>query len=85
MSFEEIKTKFIDKAANIGVIGLGYVGLPLALEIADSGFSVYGIDEDVRKINKLYQGESYIQDIPSCKIKESIVQKNFSRLTIKVL
>ncbi|WHX86976.1 nucleotide sugar dehydrogenase [Bacillus paralicheniformis] len=77
MIFEELKTKFINKSANIGVIGLGYVGLPLALELAEVGFKVYGIDVDVNKINKLFKGHSYIQDIPSCKIKESIVEKNF--------
>lgn len=78
MIFEELKTKFINKSANIGVIGLGYVGLPLALELAEVGFKVYGIDVDVNKINKLFKGHSYIQDIPSCKIKESIVEKIFS-------
>nr|WP_317134966.1 nucleotide sugar dehydrogenase [Bacillus changyiensis] len=51
--------------------------MPLALELAYAGFSVYGIDTDVKKINKLYKEQSYIQDIPSNKIKESIVDKKF--------
>ena len=51
--------------AHIAIIGLGYVGLPLAVAFAESGFSVVGIDVDERKVSSINSGESYIGDIPS--------------------
>ncbi len=51
------------KNAVLGVVGLGYVGLPLAVEMVKQGFNVVGIDLDATKIDKLYRGESYIHDI----------------------
>jgi len=48
----------------VGVIGLGYVGLPLAMEMAKGGFTVHGIDLDGRKVDSLKNGKSYIQDVP---------------------
>ena len=51
--------------ARIAVIGLGYVGLPLALAFAKQGFQVTGIDIDPRKVDAIQQGQSYIADIPS--------------------
>ena len=68
---EEIINKFQNKTAVIGIIGLGYVGLPLMLRYSEIGFKVLGIDIDVDKVTKLNQGESYIKHIPSSKIKES--------------
>ena len=55
--------------ARIGVIGLGYVGLPLAVAFAERGFSVVGIDVDPRKVDALNRGESYVQDIPSARLE----------------
>jgi len=52
------------KSAAVGVIGLGYVGLPLAVEFAKAGFTVTGIDVDPRKAKVLSEGRSYIQDVP---------------------
>lgn len=49
---------------NIAIIGLGYVGLPLLLELCQSGFGVVGLDIDETKISKLNKGESYISYIP---------------------
>jgi len=57
------------KTARIGVVGLGYVGLPLAVEFAHAGFHVTGLDIDQRKVDKLNAGESYIQDIPTAVLK----------------
>jgi UDP-N-acetyl-D-glucosamine dehydrogenase len=54
-----------NKQARIGVIGLGYVGLPLLLEFCKSGFSVTGLDIDQKKIDMLSQGKSYIKHIPN--------------------
>ena len=48
----------------IGVIGLGYVGLPLAVAFADEGHDVVGLDVDPRKIDALAEGRSHIGDVP---------------------
>ena len=56
--------KIKDRTARYGVIGLGYVGLPLAVEFARAGFKVTGFDVDVRKIELLGEGRSYIEDVP---------------------
>ena len=58
-----LKTKIKQKEAQIGVIGLGYVGLPLAVEFAKAGFSVTGIDIDESKVAGINAGENYIPDI----------------------
>ena len=65
MLFDKIK----NKQATIGVIGLGYVGLPLVIEFYKAGFSVTGLDIDQKKINLLSQGQSYIKHIPDASIR----------------
>ncbi|QQU70390.1 UDP-N-acetyl-D-glucosamine 6-dehydrogenase [Pseudomonas fluorescens] len=60
--------KFKSKEALIGIVGLGYVGLPLMLRYNAIGFRVLGIDIDVSKVEKLNSGESYIEHIPGAKI-----------------
>ena len=65
----QILQKLHGKTARIGVVGLGYVGLPLAVEFAHAGFHVTGLDIDERKISKINAGESYIQDIPTSVLK----------------
>ena len=49
----------------IGIVGLGYVGLPLAVAFAEEGHEVVGVDVDQRRVASLERGESYIEDIPS--------------------
>ncbi len=61
----ELLTKFADRQAKLGIVGIGYVGLPLAVAFAEEGFQVVGIDVDETKVTTLNQGVSYIQDIPS--------------------
>ena len=58
-------TKFNNKQAVIGIIGLGYVGLPLMLRYTSAGFRVIGIDVDAKKVEQLKAGESYIEHIPA--------------------
>ncbi len=65
------------KTARIGIIGLGYVGLPLAIHFGKKGFNVIGFDLDSRKIDKILHGESYIKHIPSDQIKKMIDAKRF--------
>ncbi len=61
----KFKDKIKTKKAKIAVIGLGYVGLPLAVEFAKKGFFALGVDLDKRKISSINAGKSYILDIPS--------------------
>ena len=61
----ELKEKIQKKQARIGIIGLGYVGLPLAVEFAKAGFEVTGFDVDVTKVSSINKGHSYIGDVSS--------------------
>jgi len=63
--FETLMAKIKDRTARIGVIGLGYVGLPLATTFGQAGYSVLGVDIDQHKLAALARGESYIQDVPT--------------------
>ncbi len=66
---QELKKKIESHQARVGVVGLGYVGLPLAVEFAQAGFSVMGIDIDQSKVDSLNRGVSYIQDVPTKVLK----------------
>ncbi|MFH1201286.1 MAG: nucleotide sugar dehydrogenase [Candidatus Omnitrophota bacterium] len=73
--FEKLKLKINKKEAKIAVIGLGYVGLPLAVEYAKRGFTVFGIDNDKDRINKAKNLVPYILDVPTEDIK-NVLDKN---------
>jgi UDP-N-acetyl-D-glucosamine dehydrogenase len=60
-----LQEKIRNKTARVGIVGLGYVGLPLAVEFARAGFSVTGIDVLEHKVAQLNAGVSYIQDVPT--------------------
>jgi len=60
------------KRANIAVIGMGYVGLPLAVTFANAGFSVTGIDPIQEKVDMINRGESYISDISNAQLRKHI-------------
>jgi len=64
----ELERKLTERRARMAVLGMGYVGLPLAAVFAEAGFDVTGIDPDPRKIEALNKGESYIGDIPSSQV-----------------
>ena len=72
---------FTGKDINIGIIGCGYVGLPLALRFADVGQRVTGFDLDPVKVQKLNAGESYIQHIPAAKIAAHVKDGRFRATT----
>ena len=76
MHYQLLK-KIENKTAVIGIIGLGYVGLPLALEYAVRGFKTIGFDIDERKIPILNSGKSYIKHIKTDKIKKTVGNKKF--------
>jgi UDP-N-acetyl-D-glucosamine dehydrogenase len=61
----DLQSKITSHSARVGIVGLGYVGLPLAVEFAQAGFRVTGIDVQQSKVDQLNAGESYIQDIPT--------------------
>jgi UDP-N-acetyl-D-glucosamine dehydrogenase len=63
-----LRDRLVTRTARVGVVGLGYVGLPLAVEFARAGLSVVGIDLDNRKVNEINAGRSYIQDVPTSDI-----------------
>ena len=73
--------KINNKSAKIGVIGLGYVGLPLAVEFANEGYNVVGIDIDKNKVNDINAGINYIGDIKNSVLKNA-VKKNMLTATI---
>ena len=68
----ELKEKIRNRHARIGIIGLGYVGLPLAVEFAKAGFQVTGFDVDVAKIASINKGHSYIGDVSSEDISTAV-------------
>jgi UDP-N-acetyl-D-glucosamine dehydrogenase len=67
--------------ARIAVIGLGYVGLPLATAFADSGFTVVGLDVDGRKIDSIREGVSYIDDVSGSTLSRQVVEGRLSAST----
>jgi len=62
-AYVELETKIATKTAAFGVIGLGYVGLPLGLTFSEAGFNVTGIDIDTKRIEAILAGRSYITDV----------------------
>ena len=58
-----LRARILDRSASIGIVGLGYVGLPLALAFAEGGFRVIGFDVDAKKIDAIARGEDYIKHI----------------------
>ena len=66
---EKLKKKFADHTAVIGIVGLGYVGLPLSIRFSEAGFKVIGFDNDPEKPPRLNLGESYIRHIPDKHVK----------------
>jgi len=75
---EALRERISARTARVGVVGLGYVGLPLALEFAKAGFSVTGIDVQEEKVARLNWGDSYIQDVPSDLLTGMVNDNRFS-------
>src|SRR5688572_29403502 len=82
MSTKELLTKKLkDKNAKIAILGLGYVGLPLAVVFAEAGFNVTGIDPDKRKIEAIAKGESYIPDVKTESVTKLVKAGKLSATT----
>ncbi|OGD22807.1 MAG: UDP-N-acetyl-D-glucosamine dehydrogenase [Candidatus Aminicenantes bacterium RBG_16_63_16] len=75
--FEALKGRIEDKTARVGVVGLGYVGLPLVKLFLNKGFSVTGFDIDPRKVAFLNRGKSYIRHISAKELRLFLKQKKF--------
>jgi UDP-N-acetyl-D-glucosamine dehydrogenase len=73
--FEQLTNKIKTKTARVGVVGLGYVGLPLAVEYANEGYSVTGIDLQASKVDQINKGVSYIQDVPTSVVEKAVAAK----------
>lgn len=67
--------RFVQRDTKIGVVGLGYVGLPLAVVLAEAGYTVVGIDHDIEKLDRIRNGESYVEDVPSAQLSE-LIERN---------
>jgi UDP-N-acetyl-D-glucosamine dehydrogenase len=75
-AFGNIIDSIRDKTAKIGIIGLGYVGLPIMLRFCEEGFKVLGFDIDPAKVEELNNGRSYIRHLPSERIAKLVKGKN---------
>jgi len=75
---DTLLTQLRNKTARVAILGLGYVGLPLAVVFAEAGYTVIGIDPDRRKVDTVKRGESHIQDIPSGQIAHLVSEGKLS-------
>ena len=75
---QDLLGKIADREARIAVVGLGYVGLPLAVEFAETGFCVIGMDVDARKVQRINAGESYIDDVADERVRGLVAAGKFS-------
>ena len=73
--------KFQQRTARVAILGLGYVGLPLAAVFAEAGFTVIGVDPDRRKVDTINQGESHIQDVPAALVNKLVDTGKLSATT----
>jgi UDP-N-acetyl-D-glucosamine dehydrogenase len=78
---EALMQRFDKRTAHLGVIGLGYVGLPLAVEFAHAGFRVTGVDIHEGRVRKLQRGISYIQDVPTSEVRALVRAGNLTATT----
>jgi UDP-N-acetyl-D-glucosamine dehydrogenase len=77
----DTRAKFENRQAHLGVIGLGYVGLPLAIGYARAGFRVTGYDLVAEKVDTLMRGDSYIIDVPAADVAEMVRSGRFRATT----
>jgi len=76
-AYVELEAKIATRTAAVGVMGLGYVGLPLGLTFSDAGFNVTGIDIDTKRIESILAGRSYITDVDENDLQQAMRNKRF--------
>jgi UDP-N-acetyl-D-glucosamine dehydrogenase len=79
--YQELTTKICQKTARVGIVGLGYVGLPLAIEFGKVGYSVTGIDLHAGKVSEINAGRSYIQDVPTEEVADLAAHRKLRATT----
>ncbi len=80
-SKQQLLGRIADQSARIGIVGLGYVGLPLAVVFAEAGFTVVGIDVDARKTASLAEGRSYVEDISDARLAPLVADGRLTATT----
>jgi UDP-N-acetyl-D-glucosamine dehydrogenase len=78
---QQLVDRIRDRTARIGIVGLGYVGLPTAVAYAQAGFTVVGIDNDASRCECVNRGQSYIEDLPSAEVQKVLGQGLLSAVT----
>lgn len=78
---DKLISKIDDKTLKVGIVGLGYVGLPLAVEFANAGYKTIGFDMQNEKVNKVNSGENYIGDIVPETLKRLVAEKMLTATT----
>ena len=78
---DRLLAKLTDRTAVSSVIGLGYVGLPLAMEFCEAGYTVVGFDVSERVVALLSRGESHIQDVPAAQVAKHVQSGRFRATT----
>ena len=71
-----LKKRLVNRTATIGVIGLGYVGLPLSVALAEAGFEVRGFDIDDHRVARLHEADSYIDDVDDAQLR-AVIESGF--------
>ena len=80
-SKQELLTRIAERKVTIGIVGLGYVGLPLAVAFAEEGFTVVGVDVDASRVAALNRGESHVEDVPSARLAPHVLDGRFRAST----
>src|SRR5438128_8387472 len=80
-SYDELERRIKTKQARFGVIGLGYVGLPLALTLSEAGFDVTGFDIDTNRVDAIVAGRSYITDVTDEELQKATRGKRLRATT----
>jgi UDP-N-acetyl-D-glucosamine dehydrogenase len=78
---EILTQKILRHTAKVAILGLGYVGLPLATVFCEAGFTVMGVDPDQRKVDTVNRGDSHIQDVPAALVKKLVEGRKLSATT----
>lgn len=78
---EILTQKILQHTAKVAILGLGYVGLPLATVFCEAGFTVMGVDPDQRKVDTVNRGDSHIQDVPAALVKKLVEGRKLSATT----